>query len=102
MDVLVPQPAVTRIGCEIIGRYSQTSVSLEKKSMDEDGCERNEYEVFWGYRILKNLKRRRFESYDEVEEACKEFLIRSRIRLVPNLSVRWRKAVENDGLYCEE
>jgi histone-lysine N-methyltransferase SETMAR len=52
------------------------------------------------------LRGRRFESFDEVEEACWEFFDSkpaewyfNQIRM---LADRWQKIVENDGLYFEE
>lgn len=52
------------------------------------------------------LKGRRFESFDEVEEACQEFFDSkepewyfAQIRM---LADRWQKVTENDGLYFEE
>ncbi|KAJ1361500.1 hypothetical protein KIN20_020767 [Parelaphostrongylus tenuis] len=48
----------------------------------------------------------KFESFDEVEEASKEFFDSMSKELysdqLRNLSGRWQKAVGNDGLYFEE
>jgi histone-lysine N-methyltransferase SETMAR len=52
------------------------------------------------------LRGRRFETFDQVEAACREFFeskephwYRDQIR---QLAERWRKVIENDGLYFEE
>ncbi len=52
------------------------------------------------------LRGRRFETFDQVEAACREFFeskephrYRDQIR---QLAERWRKVIENDGLYLEE
>jgi hypothetical protein len=52
------------------------------------------------------LRGRRFENFDRVEVACREFSeskephwYRDQIR---KLAERWRKVIENDGLYFEE
>ena len=49
---------------------------------------------------------RRFETFDQVEAVCREFFeskepqwYRDQIR---QLAERWRKVIENDGLYFEE
>ncbi|CAF1186520.1 unnamed protein product, partial [Rotaria magnacalcarata] len=49
---------------------------------------------------------RRFETFDQVEAACREFFefkkphwYRDQIQ---QLAERWRKVIENDGLYFEE
>lgn len=59
------------------------------------------------FRSMKHFFRgRRFESFDQVEEACQEFFDSkpaewyfNQIRM---LADRWQKIVENDGLYFEE
>ena len=52
------------------------------------------------------LKGRRFESFDEVEEACQEFFDSKEpewyFEQIRKLADRWQKVVENDGLYFEE
>ena len=52
------------------------------------------------------MKRRRFESFDEVEEACQEFLDSKPkewyFDQIRKLADRWQKVVDNDGLYFEE
>ena len=52
------------------------------------------------------LRGRRFESFEEVEEACQEFFnskepewYRGQIR---QLAERWQEVINNDGLYFEE
>jgi histone-lysine N-methyltransferase SETMAR len=52
------------------------------------------------------LRGRRFETFDQVEAACREFFeskephwYRDQIR---QLAERWRKIIQNDGLYFEE
>lgn len=52
------------------------------------------------------MKGRRFESFDEVEEACEEFFdSKSKewyFDQIRKLADRWQKVVDNDGLYFEE
>jgi histone-lysine N-methyltransferase SETMAR len=52
------------------------------------------------------MKGRRFESFDEVEEACQEFLDSKPkewyFDQIRKLADRWQKVVDNDGLYFEE
>jgi histone-lysine N-methyltransferase SETMAR len=52
------------------------------------------------------LEGRRFESFDEVEEACQEFFDSKPkewyFDQIRNLADRWQKVVDNDGLYFEE
>jgi histone-lysine N-methyltransferase SETMAR len=52
------------------------------------------------------LRGRRFESFDEVEEACQEFFDSKPkdwyFEQIRKLADRWTKIVENDGLYFEE
>ena len=52
------------------------------------------------------LRGQRFESFDQVEQACQEFFDSkpkewyfNQIRM---LTERWQKVVDNDGLYFEE
>jgi histone-lysine N-methyltransferase SETMAR len=59
------------------------------------------------FRSMEHFVRgRRFETFDQVEAACREFFeskelhwYRDQIR---QLAERWRKVIENDGLYFEE
>jgi transposase len=56
--------------------------------------------------LIAVLGDRRFESFDEVEEACQEFFDSKPkewyFDQIRNLADRWQKVVENDGLYFEE
>ena len=51
-------------------------------------------------------KKRRFESFDEIEETCQEFFDSKPkewyFDQIRKLADRWQKVVENDGLYFEE
>ena len=67
-------------------------------------CAPSDYGLFRSMQHF--LKDRRFESFEEVEEACQEFFdskpstwYRDQIR---KLADRWQKVVENNGLYFEE
>src|SRR5690349_11497107 len=59
------------------------------------------------FRSLQHfIKGRRFESFDQVEEACQEFF-HSKPKewyfdQIRKLADRWQKVVDNDGLYFEE
>jgi hypothetical protein len=52
------------------------------------------------------LKGRRFETFDKVEEACREFFDSKEpawySEQIRKLAERWQKLVDNDGLYFEE
>ena len=52
------------------------------------------------------LRGRRFETFDEVSAACEEFFSSKPSQWYRNqiqqLAERWRKVIENDGLYFEE
>jgi histone-lysine N-methyltransferase SETMAR len=52
------------------------------------------------------MQGRRFESFDEVEEACQEFFDSKPkewyFDQIRKLADRWQKVVDNDGLYFEE
>ena len=52
------------------------------------------------------MKGRRFESFDEVEEACEEFFDskpkKPYFDQIRKLADRWQKVVDKDGLYFEE
>ena len=52
------------------------------------------------------MKGRRFESFDEVEEACQEFFDLKPKKWyfdqIRKLADRWQKVVDNDGLYFEQ
>jgi histone-lysine N-methyltransferase SETMAR len=52
------------------------------------------------------LRGRRFETFDQVEEACQEFSDSKPkewyFEQIRKLADRWQKIVDNDGLYFEE
>jgi histone-lysine N-methyltransferase SETMAR len=67
-------------------------------------CAPSDYGLFRS--LQHSLKGRRFESFDEVEEACQEFFDSKPaewyFEQIRKLAERWQKVVDNDGLYFEE
>lgn len=67
-------------------------------------CAPSDYGLFRSMQHF--LKGRRFNSFDEVEEACKEFFDSKPTTWyfdqIRKLADRWHKVLENDGLYFEE
>jgi histone-lysine N-methyltransferase SETMAR len=67
-------------------------------------CAPSDYSLFRSMQHF--LKGRKFESFDEVEEACQEFFDSKPkewyFEQIRKLADRWQKVVDNDGLYFEE
>ena len=67
-------------------------------------CAPSDYGLFRS--LQHSLKGRRFESFDEVEEACQEFFDSKPaewyFEQIRKLAERWQKVVDNDGLYFKE
>jgi hypothetical protein len=67
-------------------------------------CAPSDYGLFRSMQHF--LKGRRFESFEEVEEACQEFFDSKPSEWyfdqIRKLADRWQKVIDNDGLYFEE
>ena len=67
-------------------------------------CAPSDYGLFRSMQHF--LKGRRFESFEEVEQACHEFFDSKEpawyFEQIRKLADRWQKVVDNGGLYFEE